>query len=103
MAFGYNVIITPLHTCMLYNAVANNGMMMKPYLLNDIMQDGNIISQKNPAAIEKICDDTVLEQLKECLVGVCADPGSTAYNLFKGTTYAVAGKTGCHSTTANGS
>ena len=94
MAFGYNVLITPLHTCMLYNAVANNGVMMKPYLLNDVMQDGIIISQKSPTPIEKICDDTVLQQLKECLRGVCSDPGSTAYNLFKGTTYAVAGKTG---------
>ncbi|MEO8713180.1 MAG: penicillin-binding transpeptidase domain-containing protein, partial [Parafilimonas sp.] len=32
--------------------------------------------------------------LKECLVGVCSDPGSTAYKLFKGTSYSVAGKTG---------
>jgi cell division protein FtsI (penicillin-binding protein 3) len=94
MAFGYNVLISPLHTCMLYNAVANNGIMMRPYLLDEIMQDGKIIRQTQPVSIEKICSDTVLSQLKECLIGVCSVPGSTGYRLFQGTTYPVAGKTG---------
>ena len=94
MAFGYNVLITPLHTCMLYNAVANNGIMMKPYLLDAIMQNGNTIRKTQPTPIEKICDSVTLQQLKECLIGVCSDPGSTAYKLFKGTSYSVAGKTG---------
>ncbi|MBV9960676.1 MAG: PASTA domain-containing protein [Parafilimonas sp.] len=94
MAFGYNVLITPLHTCMLYNAVANNGVMMKPYLLDEVMQEGNIIKQTQPVAIEKICDSVTLQQLKECLVGVCTEKGATAYNLFKNTSYPVAGKTG---------
>jgi cell division protein FtsI (penicillin-binding protein 3) len=94
MAFGYNVLVTPLHTCMLYNAVANNGTMLKPYLLDKVMYNGNIIRQTQPTAVEQICDSTTLQSLKECLRGVCSDPGSTAYKLFKGTTYPVAGKTG---------
>jgi cell division protein FtsI (penicillin-binding protein 3) len=102
MAFGYNVLVTPLHTCMLYNAVANNGVMMKPYLLDEVRQEGILIRKKQPASIEKICDSITLQQLKECLIGVCRDPGSTGYNLFKGTTYPVAGKTGT-ALVANGS
>ena len=47
MAFGYNVLVTPLHTCMLYNAVANNGVMMKPYLLDKVMDNGNVITKNN--------------------------------------------------------
>lgn len=94
MAFGYNVLVSPLHTCMLYNAVANNGNMMKPYLLNEVTQEGVSLKQTQPVAIEKICDSITLQQLKECLVGVCRDSGSTAFKLFKGTTYPVAGKTG---------
>lgn len=94
MAFGYNILVTPLHTCMLYNAVANNGVMMKPYLLNEVKDNGEIISARQPHTIEKICDSATLAQLKECLVGVCRDTGATAYKLFKGTTYPVAGKTG---------
>jgi cell division protein FtsI (penicillin-binding protein 3) len=102
MAFGYNVLVTPLHTCMLYNAVANNGVMMRPYLLNEVTQEGNIINEKQPAVIERICDSITLKQLKECLVGVCRDSGATAFKLFKGTTYPVAGKTGT-ALVANGS
>lgn len=102
MAFGYNILVTPLHTCMLYNAVANNGVMMKPYLLDEVKEGGNIITEKQPAVIEKICDSVTLQQLKECLIGVCSDPGSTAYKLFKGTIYPVAGKTGT-ALVANGS
>jgi len=94
MAFGYNVLVTPLHTCMLYNAIANNGVMMRPYLLNSVSQEGHIVQQKQPASIESICDSITLKQLQECLVGVCKDSGATAFRLFKGTTYAVAGKTG---------
>ncbi len=94
MAFGYNVLVSPLHTCMLYNAVANNGVMMRPYLLNNVRQEGNVVRQKQPYAIETICDSVTLKQLKECLIGVCKDSGSTAFKLFKGVTYPVAGKTG---------
>jgi cell division protein FtsI (penicillin-binding protein 3) len=94
MAFGYNVLVTPLHICMLYNAVANNGEMMRPYLLNAVQQEGNIIRQTQPYQIEKICDSLTLKQIRECLEGVCSEPGSTAYKLFKGESFPVAGKTG---------
>lgn len=94
MAFGYNVLVSPLHICMLYNAVANDGVMMRPYLLNSVMQEGNVMQQKQPYAIETICDSITLKQLQECLIGVCKDSGATAFRLFKGATYPVAGKTG---------
>jgi cell division protein FtsI (penicillin-binding protein 3) len=103
MAFGYNIAITPLHTAMLYNAIANNGAMMKPYLLQAVKQDGTIIQEKQPTAIsEKICSDATLKAVKECLVGVCKDSGATAYRLFKGESFTVAGKTGT-ALVANGS
>jgi cell division protein FtsI (penicillin-binding protein 3) len=103
MAFGYNIAITPLHTAMLYNAVADNGKMMKPYLLRSVQQDGIIIKQTQPVALkEKICSDETLKQLKECLIGVCKDSGATAYKAFKGSSYQVAGKTGT-ALVANGS
>ena len=40
MATGYGVMITPLHTCMLYNSIANGGKMMKPYLVSAIKEYG---------------------------------------------------------------
>ncbi len=95
MAFGYNIAVTPLHTLMLYNAVANNGTMMKPYLLKTVQQDGLIIDQTHPVILkEKICSDETLKQLKECLVGVCEDSGATGFKMLGKTPYGIAGKTG---------
>ncbi|MES2003098.1 MAG: penicillin-binding protein [Bacteroidota bacterium] len=93
MAFGYNLAITPLRTATLYNAVANNGKMMRPYLVSAIKEEGVLLHQYQPWVIdEKLCSDETLRQLRECLEGVCIQ--GTAAKLFKGTAYKVAGKTG---------
>ncbi|HNN31655.1 MAG TPA: penicillin-binding protein [Chitinophagaceae bacterium] len=93
MSFGYNVSITPLQTLTLYNAVANNGVMLKPYLLNSVQQEGKLLKEFHPTITkEKICSNETLKQLKECLEGVCTE--GTAQSLFKNSPYKVAGKTG---------
>lgn len=95
MAFGYNLAITPMHTAMLYNSIANNGKMLKPYLVESIQQDGIVHEQKQPIVLkEKICTDETLKQVKACLEGVCSVEGGTGYTLFKNAPYKVAGKTG---------
>jgi len=95
MAFGYSLLITPLQTLTLYNAVANNGRMMKPYLVSTVQENGIRIKETQPTVlVEKICSDETLRQLKECLNGVCQEQEGTAAKLFKGAFYQVAGKTG---------
>lgn len=101
MAFGYNLSITPLQTLTLYNAVANNGVMMKPYLLNSVKKEGSIIQQFDPIVkAQKICSNETIQQVRACLEGVCTD--GTAKSLFKNSVYKVAGKTGT-ALVANGS
>ena len=103
MAFGYEVLITPLNTLTLYNAVANNGRMVKPYLVSSIQESGVTIKENQPTTlIEKICSDETLKQLQECLKGVCSDAEGTAMHTFKNSFYKVAGKTGT-ALVANGS
>ncbi len=93
MAFGYEVLISPLQTLTLYNAVANNGRMMKPYLVNAVQYAGGIERQNQPAVlVDKICSDETLGELKTCLEGVCYK--GTARTAFKNCFYPVAGKTG---------
>ena len=93
MAFGYEVLISPLQTLTLYNAVANNGKMMKPYLVNSIQYAGGIEKQNQPVVLmDKICSDETLIELKTCLEGVCLN--GTAKGAFKNAFYPVAGKTG---------
>ena len=95
MSFGYEVLVSPLQTLMLYNAVANNGRMLKPYLVSAVQKAGLVVKSNEPQVLEEqICSDETLRQLKECLYGVCNEDDGTGFNLFKGTPYKVAGKTG---------
>jgi cell division protein FtsI (penicillin-binding protein 3) len=95
MAFGYEVLVSPLQTLTLYNAVANNGRMLKPYLVSAVQETGVTVKENQPTAlIENICSESTLRQLQECLKGVCKDPEGTGHNLFLHSFYTVAGKTG---------
>ena len=95
MSFGYEVLISPLQTLMLYNAVANNGTMMRPYLVNQIQKSGGIIKSFQPSVLEeKIASKETIDRLQECLKGVCQEAEGTGFTLFKGSSYPVAGKTG---------
>lgn len=93
MAFGYNLSISPLQTTVLYNTIANNGKMMRPYLVSAVKEEGILLQQFEPRVTdENICSVQTLQQLQACLEGVCT--AGTATALFKGSPYKVAGKTG---------
>ena len=93
MAFGYEVLISPLQTLTLYNAVANEGKMMKPYLVGAVQYAGGIDRENHPVVLmDKVCSDETLADLKTCLQGVCIK--GTAKSAFKNCFYPVAGKTG---------
>jgi cell division protein FtsI (penicillin-binding protein 3) len=95
MSFGYEVMVSPLQTLMLYNAVANEGRMMKPYLVNEVQKNGVAIHAYSPEVLEdRIASEQTIRLLKDCLNGVCQVEGGTGYALFKGAPYTVAGKTG---------
>lgn len=93
MAFGYNISVAPIQTLTLYNAVANNGVMMKPYLVNAIKEQGRTIKSISPKAYPwTIASPNTIKQLRTALEGVCIN--GTAKKLFAGSLYNVAGKTG---------
>ena len=101
MGFGYNISISPLQTLMVYNAVANNGTMVKPYLVNKILKDGAAQKSFEPVVVKnKICSERTLALLRECLEGVVSE--GTAKGAFIGAAYKAAGKTGT-ALVANGS
>ena len=69
VAIGYSVRETPLHTLTFYNAIANKGRMMKPYLVESIEKDGVVKTKKGPSVLNaSICSrataDTLLRALK---------------------------------------
>ena len=93
MSFGYAVQVSPLHTLALYNAVANNGKMMKPYLVNSIQSNGLVTKQFEPVVMsESICKPTVIKDAQESMRAVVTE--GTAKKALDGMPFAVAGKTG---------
>jgi len=92
MSIGYESQISPLQTLMMYNAIANGGMMMKPYLVKEIRQDGRIIRTQEPTVLNKeICSQKTVDLLTSMMIGVVQE--GTAQGL-KNPDYLVAGKTG---------
>lgn len=92
MSIGYEVMITPLQMLTLYNAIANNGRMMKPRFAEGLMEHGAMIKRFGPEVIKSsICSGSTVKKVQELLKGVVED--GTAQNI-KGTPYGIAGKTG---------
>lgn len=92
MAIGYESLITPLQILTLYNAVANNGKMMKPRFVKEIRNRGVVVKTIAPVVLEeKICSDKTLRECRTMLEGVVEN--GTARNL-KNSVYKIAGKTG---------
>ena len=93
MSFGYGIQVSPLHLLALYNAIANNGRMVKPYLVNNIQANGIIIKQFQPTVMEEnICKPSVIRDAKASMEMVVTE--GTAHKVFKNMPFAVAGKTG---------
>jgi len=92
MAFGYGVAVTPLQTLTLYNAVANNGEMIKPQFVSEIKEWNKTIKKYNKEVINpKICSDETIKKLKEVLHNVVKK--GTGKSLYS-KDFSMAGKTG---------
>jgi cell division protein FtsI (penicillin-binding protein 3) len=92
MSHGYEVQMTPLQILTFYNAVANNGRMVKPRFVTAIMRNGNTIRRYEPdVIINSIASRSTINKAKKMMEGVVEH--GTAINL-KNSNYKIAGKTG---------
>lgn len=95
MAYGYGVSLTPLQTLTFYNAIANNGEMVKPRFLNKISNFGTaptkVFSKKvlNPS----ICSQETLTKVQQMMFNVVDKKWGTGYSI-KDSMLTMAGKTG---------
>jgi len=93
IAHGYEVKVTPLHLLTFYNAIANNGCMVKPFIVEKIKEYGATIDSTPVTVLnERMCSPRTITQLHAILEGVVAN-GGTAKNLMSDTLH-IAGKTG---------
>lgn len=92
MSIGYEVKMTPLQILTFYNAIANNGKMVKPRFVSEIMYNGQTVRENKVEVLKSsICSKTTLKKAHELLEGVVEN--GTAKNL-KGSNLKIAGKTG---------
>lgn len=92
MAVGYEVQQTPLQTLAFYNAVANNGRLIRPIFVSEVRRNGQVIKRFEPITIKnKICSDRTLRALQAALEGVIERGTGSA---LKSAYFQIAGKTG---------
>ena len=95
MAYGYGVSMTPLQTLTFYNAIANNGVMLKPRFIEKIESFGQSHDQTFGKLIlnPSICSHSTVEKVKKMMFNVVDKKWGTAYNI-KDKHLTIAGKTG---------
>jgi cell division protein FtsI (penicillin-binding protein 3) len=92
VAYGYNLAITPLQTLTFYNAIANNGEMIKPRFIRTVKSfDKDVEVFEKQVLVDKICSDKTLAEIKDILKNiVIRGTGQRMYSE----TFSMAGKTG---------
>ncbi len=92
MSIGYEVQLTPLNTLTFYNAIANNGKMVRPRFVSKVMEKGEVVSEFPVEVIrEKICSQQTLDNIHMILEKVVSEGlGRKAGNK----NFKVSGKTG---------
>jgi len=92
MAFGYGVSMTPLQTLTVYNAIANNGEMVKPIFVKEIKEWNKTIKKFDKEVINpRICSDETVKKVRKILENtVKKGTGSKLYSKD----FSMAGKTG---------
>lgn len=94
MAYGYGVLLTPLQILTFYNAVANNGEMVKPIFLSEVNSfSAQTMKMKKVVLNPSICSQQTLNKVRTMLENVVNEKGGTAYNI-RSKEYKIAGKTG---------
>ena len=100
MAIGYEVLLTPLQMLSLYNAVANDGKMMKPQFVKEVRNGDEVVEVFNPIVLnEQVCSAETNNILKVLLEGVVER--GTAKNI-RARGFKIAGKTGTAKIAKNG-
>lgn len=94
MAIGYNSQLPPISICNFYNAIANNGRMVRPRLVRGLAMNGEVV-QEFPVGVisEHICKDTTVHAIQGILKEVVNGQGGTGKRA-KSKYFYISGKTG---------
>ncbi len=100
ISIGYESLVTPLQTLTLYNAIANNGKMVKPHFVTAIKENGKTIKSFGTEVIEEqIVKLSTVAKAKQLMEGVVKNGSGKGLNI---TAFKVGGKTGTAQIAKNG-
>jgi cell division protein FtsI (penicillin-binding protein 3) len=94
MSIGYETKIPPIYTLTFYNAIANDGVMVKPLFVKEIKRNGEMVKAYGTEVLKSaICKPTTLKDVQEILLGVVEGKFGTA-KVVRSKIVRIAGKTG---------
>lgn len=94
MAYGYEVSMTPLQTLAFYNAIANNGEMVKPRLLKEVKEWNKSIERFDKEVLNPaICSQETVKKVQQILKDVVEKKHGTGHGMYS-ENFSMAGKTG---------
>ncbi len=94
IGMGYAVQLTPLHILSFYNAIANDGVMVKPHIFVNLQRGGDVEYTYPVETVGRVCSKETAALAKEALRGVVIGENGTARRAFANCKVQVAGKTG---------
>ena len=113
ISYGYETQIPGMYMLNFYNAIANDGKLMRPYIVDHVEKDGEVIYHRKPEVINSsICKESTIKAIRHALEGV-VERGTAATRWYangtierdgaKSKRLKIAGKTGTAQRYANGS
>ena len=92
MSIGYVTKMPPIYTLAYYNAIANNGILVRPYFVKAFSRNGQVVKEFSTRILnQKICSDTTLSKIRLMLDSVVASGTGKPANS---SVIRIAGKTG---------
>jgi len=94
MAYGYEVSMTPLQILTFYNAIANDGEMVKPRLIKEVKEWNTTIQKFEKEVIDpSICSKQTVDKVQQLMANVVSEKHGTGHGLYSAN-FSMAGKTG---------
>ncbi|APQ16567.1 penicillin-binding protein [Maribacter hydrothermalis] len=94
MAYGYEVSVTPLQSLAFYNAIANDGEMVKPRLLKEVKEWNKTIQKFDKKVLNTaICSQETVKKVQKILKNVVEKDHGTGHGMYS-KNFSMAGKTG---------
>ncbi|MEZ4827639.1 MAG: penicillin-binding protein [Bacteroidia bacterium] len=101
LSYGYSIQVTPLQMATFYNGVANQGKLMKPWIVKEVRDNSRIVQSYAPVVVNpQMCTPEAAIKIRELMKAV-VDYG-TAQPAFRNMPFEVAGKTGTARKIQNG-